>query len=27
MEVEREFLDAFSIILESGYFLEEEDFM
>lgn len=25
-EVEREFLDAFSVILESGYFMAEEDF-
>ena len=27
MEVEREFLDAFSIIIQSGYFLEQDDFL
>ena len=27
MEVEREFMDAFSIIVTSGYFLEQEDFL
>ena len=27
MEVEREFLDAFSVIVSSGYFIEQEDFL
>ena len=27
MEVEREFLEAFSVIIQSSYFIEEEDFM
>ena len=27
MEVEREFLDAFSVIIESGYYMEQEDFL
>ncbi len=27
MEVERAFLDALSIVVQSGYFLEEQDFM
>ena len=26
-EVEREFLDAFSVILQSGYYLEQDDFI
>ena len=26
MEVEREFMDAFSVVISSGYFLEQEDF-
>ena len=27
MEVEREFLDAFQVIIQSGYFLEQDDFL
>lgn len=27
MEVEREFLDAFAVIIESGYYLEQADFI
>jgi len=27
LEVEREFLDAFAIIIESGYYLEQDDYM
>lgn len=27
MEVEREFLDAFAVIIESGYYLEQSDFL
>lgn len=27
MEVEREFLDVLSIIVSSGYFLEQDDFL
>ena len=26
MEVEREFMDAFSVVISSGYYIEEEDF-
>ena len=26
MEVEREFLDTFSVIISSGYYIEEKDF-
>ena len=27
MEVEREFLDAFAVIIESGYYLDQADFL
>lgn len=27
MEVERAFMDAFSVIITSGYFLEQNDFL
>ena len=27
MEVEREFMDAFSVIVQSGYFIDQDDFI